>query len=116
MTHKAKIGDTVLSRITGKQYKVSGFNENGIIVESDFGTGLLFENEYEVVKEAEPEMYLSFNKPLKIGIITNFEQGAVRTKEQAEAHINSHPNAFTYKLVPVEVEEVDVTVKKKVIV
>lgn len=113
MTHKAKIGDTVLSRITGKQYKVSGFNAHGIIVESDFGTGLLFENEYEVVKEAEPEMFFITKSDLRAGV----RELMTLSAEAVEKRLNG-PNAndlTVYKLVPVEIKEVDVTVKKKVI-
>lgn len=115
MTHKAKIGDTVLSRITGKRYEVSGFKANGIIVESDFGTGLLFENEYEVVKKAEPDMFVVTRRDLRAGSVLEM---MIMSAEAVEKRLNG-PNAndlTVYKLVPVEIKEVDVTVKKKVIV
>lgn len=125
MTHKAKVGDTVRWIVSGndygKEFVVTALFTNntadGVYVQMNnyHKGGLLYEHQYEVVKRAEPEMYLSFDISLKVGTTVNFTRGQILNKEQAEAHINSHQDAVTYKLVPVNVKEVDVTIKKKVI-
>jgi len=120
-----KIGDIVsahIDRIWAGDWQncvVELLHPNGSVsVRNQDGIGgVLNKQDYtkSILTPPDPELFVRYDRALRVGMVPQHTM-PIRNKEDMNEALQDGRYPFVYKLVPVPIEEIDVIVKKKVIV